>query len=107
MTIARGRFARQWADSRKKLDATAAVDRMLAGWTSGSGVTDDTIPVPAQGPLQGVENGSWRTFYVADPNAGRIGAAVVRLEIFDGRRRLMSIDLLKHIRTRRDTEAAP
>src|SRR3954466_14904694 len=65
VTIARGRFARQWADSRKKIDATTAVDRMLAGWTS-SGAGDDTIPVPSQGPLQGIENGSWRTFYVAD-----------------------------------------
>jgi prepilin-type N-terminal cleavage/methylation domain-containing protein len=104
VTIARGRFARQWGDARRKLDATAAVDRLLAGWTGGSEVGEDAIPVPARGALEGVENGSWQTSYIADPAARRLGASVVRLDVFDGRRRLMSIDLLKHIPVRRGPE---
>jgi hypothetical protein len=75
---------------------------MLAGWIGGGDV--DSIPVPSEGTLQGVEGCMWRTNWVADAAAERIGARIVRVEVFEGRNRLLAIDVLKHVRTRADVE---
>jgi type II secretory pathway pseudopilin PulG len=104
ITIARGRFMRQWGEGQRRLDAAAAVDRMLAGWLGGEGA--DNIPVPARGLLNGVEGCTWRTEWVPDAAATRLGAGKVRLEVFQGAGRLMAVEVLKHRRTRADAAAA-
>src|SRR4051794_35611402 len=75
VTVARGRFMRQWSESQRKLQAADAVDRMLAGWI-GNGGPDDAIPVPAQGPLCVGDGCTWRTNWVNDPAAARLGAGI-------------------------------
>jgi hypothetical protein len=98
--MARGRLMRQWSESERKLSATAAADRMIAGWVGGENA--DSIPVPASGRLEGVEGCFWRTNWISQPMAARVGAGVVRLEVFEGERRVLSVDLLKHLATRAD-----
>jgi prepilin-type N-terminal cleavage/methylation domain-containing protein len=107
MIVARGRFLRQWSDGQRKIQAAAAVDRMLAAWIGGEG--EDSIPVPAQGALEDVEGCTWRTSLLNEPSATRLGAAVVRLEVLQDRKRLLQLDLLKQIqgRARRESEARP
>jgi type II secretory pathway pseudopilin PulG len=105
VTLARGRFMRQWGDADRKLQATQAVDRMLASWI-GSG-DYDSIPVPSRGELEGVEGCAWRTSYLADPAAGRVGGAVVRVEVFQGSNRLMAVDVVKQLRGRTDQVTNP
>jgi prepilin-type N-terminal cleavage/methylation domain-containing protein len=100
VTLARGRLMRQWSEAERKVQAASAVDQMMAGWIGGG--DSDSIPVPSQGTLQGVEGCIWRTNWAADGTAQRIGARVVRVEIFEGRNRLLMIDVLKHTRTRAD-----
>ena len=103
LTIARGRLVRQWGDAQRKLAAAEAVDRMLAGWLGGEG--NDSIPVPARGPLEQIEGFTWRTNWVAEPGAARVGAGVVRLEVFSPQGRVLATDVLKHVRTRAEREA--
>src|SRR3954470_3714892 len=88
VTMARGRFARQWADARQRQEAGEAVDRMLAGWVGGGGDREgnDAIPVRARGALEGVEGCAWRTELVPDAAATRLGAVVVRLQVWQGDR---------------------
>jgi hypothetical protein len=102
VTLARGRFMRQWETAQRRVQAAEAVDRMLAGWMGGEG--DDSIPVPARGSLAGVEGCAWRTEWVADPGATRLGAGVVRVEVVEADRLVMSIDLMKHLRGRNERE---
>ena len=103
LAIARGRFLRAWSEGQRKLEATAAVDRMLAGWIGGGG-GDDSIPVPGQGALNGVEGCSWRTNWVGEPGATRLGAGVVRLEVMESGRRLLSVEVMKTVRGRAERE---
>lgn len=102
VTVARGRFMRQWSETERKLQAAKAVDRMLAGWIGGAGA--DSIPVPGAGNLDGVEGCIWRTNWVNDPSATRMGAGVVRVEVLDGGKRVLVVDVLKHLRTRAEAE---
>ena len=103
LTMARGRFLRAWSQSQRKLEATAAVDRMLSGWIGGTG-GDDSIPVPGQGALNGVEGCSWRTNWVIEPAASRLGAGVVRLEVIDAGRRLLAVEMMKQVRGRAESK---
>jgi prepilin-type N-terminal cleavage/methylation domain-containing protein len=104
LTLARGRLMRQWAAARTKLQATEAVDRLLASWVGGMTDGPDAIPLAASGPLQGVEGCTWRTTPRLDPAAGRLGATVVRLDVFHGPNRLFSVEVLKQTRARADGE---
>lgn len=104
LTIARGRFMRQWSESDKKLQATRATDRMIASWL---GSETDSIPVPSRGTLEGVEGCDWRTYFIDNAAANRIGASIVRLEVFHADKRLLFVDLLKHNPTRTDREGQP
>jgi len=106
LTLARGRFMRQWESAQRRMQAAEALDRMLAGWIGGAG-TQDAIPVPARGTLPGVEGCAWRTQWVADAGAMRLGAGVVRVEIIDAGRRIFSIDVMKHVRGRDDAGERP
>ena len=78
VTVARGRFLRQWADADAKLRAARAADAMIAGWT-----TADTISVPADaaGALDGVPGCRWRTHVIPSTTADDLGARVVRLDV--------------------------
>jgi prepilin-type N-terminal cleavage/methylation domain-containing protein len=105
VTMARGRLLRGWSEGQKKLQATQAVDRMLAGWIGGGG--SDSIPVPGQGMLEGVEECAWRTSWIAGGSANRLGAGVVRLEVLQAGKRVIVIEILKHRRTRADREDQP
>jgi hypothetical protein len=78
---------------------------MLAGWMGGEG--DDSIPVPARGSLAGVEGCAWRTQWVADAGATRLGAGVVRIEVVEAGKRVLAIDVMKHLRGRNDREERP
>ncbi|HEY7115770.1 MAG TPA: hypothetical protein VH475_04235 [Tepidisphaeraceae bacterium] len=104
VTLARGRLMRQWAGAEKRLRAADAADRLLAGWLGSTADGADAIPVPARGPLEGVEGCIWQTDRLADPAAERLGAILVRVDVFDGRVRLLSVDVLKHIRGRAEPQ---
>ena len=104
LTLARGRLARQSAEARTKLQATQAADRLLASWIGGTTDGPDAIPVAATGPLQGAEGCTWRTTPRDDPAAGRLGATVVRIEVFRGSARLLALEVLKQTRGRADAE---
>jgi len=102
ITVARGRFMRQWSEAERGVQAAKAVDRMLAGWIGNADA--DSIPVPSAGNLDGVEGCVWRTNWVSDPSATRIGAGVVRVEVLQGGKRVLAVDVLKHLRTRAEAE---
>ena len=91
---ARARFSRQWAEAQRKLSAADAVDRMVAGWFDGG---RDLIPVNARGNLEGLESMTWRTSIRRDEAAESLESAIVRLDVYDGPRRIISLDLLKHV----------
>ena len=81
VTVARGRFVRQWAEADRRLQATRAVDALMSEWLSGS---PQAVPTHARGPLiGGAANQVWRTQVIRDPAAAALGAIVVRLEVFD------------------------
>jgi prepilin-type N-terminal cleavage/methylation domain-containing protein len=105
VTLARGRFMRQWEAAQRRVLAAEALDRMLAGWVGSEG--NDSIPVPARGTLAGVEGCAWRTEWVAEPGAARLGAGVVRVEVVEAGRRVMSIDVMKHLRGRNERQERP
>lgn len=92
--IARGRALRQWADADAKVQATRAVDTLLASWLADP-TGPDRIPVPATGQLADLPDCTWRTTFFADPATRQLGVGVVRLEVFKDRRPLLSLDLLK------------
>src|SRR5688500_4635616 len=67
VTVARGRFLRQWAEADRRMQATRAVDALLSEWLSGS---PEAVPIHSQGPLvSGAANHVWRTRRVPDPAA--------------------------------------
>jgi hypothetical protein len=105
VTLARGRFMRQWETAQRRTQAAEAVDRMLAGWMGGEG--NDSIPVPARGSLAGVEGCAWRTEWVANPGAARLGAGVVRVEVVEAGKRVLAIDVMKHLRGRDERQERP
>src|SRR5687767_9012408 len=81
VTVARGRFLRQWAEADRRLAATRAVDALLSEWLSGS---PQAVPVNSRGSLVGgAAKQFWRTQVIRDAAAAELGAVVVRLEVFD------------------------
>ena len=80
VAVARGRFLRQIAEADRRLAAIRAADALLATWMSGPA---QNVPVNKQGLLDPARNLTWQTRAIPDPNASRLGAIVVRLEVFD------------------------
>ncbi|MDB5290918.1 MAG: hypothetical protein JWL69_2159 [Phycisphaerales bacterium] len=80
LTIARGRFLRQWAVADRRLRATRAVDAMLSQWIAGS---PDAVPAPGRGLLEDVPNTMWRTRRIQSAAARGLGAVIVRLEVWE------------------------
>lgn len=99
VTVARGRFLRQWADADARLRAARAADVLMASWTTGDSIA---VPVNDSGPLDGVRGGRWRTHVIPSPGAADVGARIVRLEVSrqltaaEGGREIpvLSVDLL-------------
>src|SRR4029434_11142198 len=64
VTVARGRFLRQWAEADRRVPATRAADALLSEWLSGS---PQAVPIRSQGPLVGgAANQIWRTQVIRD-----------------------------------------
>src|SRR3954464_10234738 len=63
VTIARGRFMRQWAQAEQRLTAVHAADALMARWMSGG---PQAVPVPAQGQVDDLPGYVWRTRSVAN-----------------------------------------
>ena len=102
VTLARARMARQWAEAERRLAAARALDAMVAGWFDGPG---EAIPTAGAGELAGAAGCTWRTTLYSDAAARELGAGVVRVEVMDGRRRvILSLDLLKHVKPREDPQ---
>ena len=102
LALARGRFARQWAAADRKLVAARALDDMIATWMDGS------IPIDRQGRLPNAKNCVWRTRASRNPGTSNLGAAVVRIEVFDladaersNATPVVSVDLLVHVAPKR------
>jgi hypothetical protein len=98
ISLARGRFLRQWSEAEQRMQATRVVDRMLADWLGGPA---DRVPVPGQGTLLGMKQHVWRTTPRRDRAVEDLGAMVVRLEVFErtestaaSRRPVVSVDFV-------------
>lgn len=100
ITMARSRFLHQSAEARAKSAAVEAADRLIASWLAPE---TDRIPIRGQGTLD--ENLAWRTLPVQEAGAQQLGCVVVRLELYRGSRRVLAIDLLKHVPAGRAREA--
>src|SRR4051812_10899949 len=73
LAIARGRFARQWAVADRKLEATKAVDAMIAGWMESN---PPQVPLNREGVLPGVAKHVWRTRVLRDAGAEKVLANI-------------------------------
>jgi prepilin-type N-terminal cleavage/methylation domain-containing protein len=80
IAIARGRFLRQIAEADRRLTAIHSADALLAAWMSGPA---QNVPLAAQGALDQTQNFTWRTRVIRNPDATRVDAMLVRLEVFD------------------------
>ena len=75
LAMARGRFARQWAEADRKLTATKALDSLIVGWTEGIGAA---VPINQQGRVPKMQSGLWRTRVLRNTDAAKLDAVVVR-----------------------------
>src|ERR1700712_4185437 len=81
VAIARGRFARQWADADRRLRLVRAADELIATWLAPS-----PQPVPiGRGTLVSEKDATWRTRILPDRGAASLNAVVVRLDLYDER----------------------
>ena len=77
----KARVTRQWADAQRRLDATAAADRLLATWWQDV----ERFPRQSSGRVPGDPRLMWRTRTVRNGPVDALGASVVRLEVTDER----------------------
>jgi type II secretory pathway pseudopilin PulG len=80
--VARGRFQRQWRAAEEKLAAVRAADELVSEWIAAA---PGAAPVPGEGAVSRASDLRWRTTWLRDPYAQRLGARVARLEMLDGR----------------------
>jgi len=93
VTIARGRFLRQWSVADKRLAVSKALEPMLEEWVN---VPSEAVPREGSLPAEGC---IWQTRLSADPAAAALDAVVVHVDVFKiGQRRgtppLLSIEFL-------------
>ena len=81
--VARGRFARQWRDAEDEIAAARAAEALVSRWTAQPA---GSAPVPGEGAVERSDELIWRTSFVSEPSAQRLGARAARLEVFDRRR---------------------
>jgi hypothetical protein len=97
--VARGRFARQWRDAEDEIVAARAAEALVSQWTA---QPPGSAPVPGEGAIERSDNLVWRTSFVNEPSARRLGARVARLDLFDRRRSgagepLVSVEFLLRV----------
>src|SRR5688500_5571048 len=80
--VARGRFQRQWRAAEDKLAAVRVADELVSEWIAAPA---GAAPVPGVGAVPGAPDLRWRTTWLRDPYAQRLGARAARLEITGGR----------------------
>ncbi len=99
LAIARGRFARQWADADRKLAATRALDAQIAEWMN---LPTPAVPLRGEGALTGVPGCIWRTETRRDAEGTRLSAVIVRVDAIqrNNPQLLASVDLLVHVAPR-------
>ena len=78
--VARGRFQRQLRDADDKLAAVRAADELVARWIA---LPAGTAPVPGEGEVSHASSLAWRTSWLSDPYAQRLGARKAQLQLFD------------------------
>jgi hypothetical protein len=77
--IARGRFLRQWREADDTLSAARLAEPLLEEWMS---MPAGTAPVPGEGPMPGSPQLRWRTMWLRNPAASRVGARLARVEVY-------------------------
>ena len=108
VTVARGRFLRQWSQADRRLAAIHAADALLAHWLQ---TPTTPFPVPDSGAFDSAPGFAWRTSRVFSPAADDLDADVVRLEVFDaprpgGSAAVFTLDFLRR-RVSRQQPAKP
>lgn len=97
VAIARGRLLRQWAEADKRLRAAQSANAMLARWLASPSAM---VPVPGDGPLDGAAGFVWRTVALRDPSAAKLGAVIVRFQVFEPggseKAPILIIEFLRH-----------
>src|SRR5688500_4760253 len=92
VTVARGRFLRQWSVAEKRLAVTRALEPMLEEWVH---YPSEAVPREGSLPAQGCV---WRTRLSRDAAAAQLDAVVVRVDVYEARRTksppLMSVEFL-------------
>ena len=103
LAVARGRFARQWAEADRKLTATRALDALIAEW-----IQKSDVPINRHGMLPDAKNMIWRTRAIRDRAASTLSVAIVRVEVFDRANEdrpaavpVVTVDLLIHVAPQR------
>jgi hypothetical protein len=76
LVTARARYLEQWSRSGRREQALIAADRLLNSWWPGA------VPRRATGTVAG-QRMRWDTRIIDSPQAHALGAAVLRLEVFD------------------------
>ena len=96
LAIARGRFARQWSAADRKLAAVRALDALVTEWMNAPG--DGAVPLNREGRVADSRGLLWRTRAFRDPEARRLSAVIVRVEVTDRTESpLAAVDLLVHV----------
>jgi type II secretory pathway pseudopilin PulG len=80
VTMARGRFLRQWAEADRRIVAARETDQLIEAWLSES---SRDVPISSQGATDDSDHHPWRTRVIPSPAAASVGAIVVRLQVFE------------------------
>ena len=80
VTMARGRFLRQWAEADRRIIAARETDQLIEAWLSES---SRDVPISSQGATDDSDHHPWRTRVIPSPAAASVGAIVVRLQVFE------------------------
>jgi len=91
LLVVKVRTARQWLAANRQLAAVAAADALLERWWD----APRDIPRVGEGRVDGGDNLFWRTRIVERPEAGALGAQVVRLVIVADPTRLDAPELAR------------
>jgi Tfp pilus assembly protein PilV len=80
VTMARGRFLRQWAEADHRIVAAHETDQLIETWLTES---SRNVPVSSQGATDDSDHHPWQTRVMPSPAAASVGAIVVRLQVFE------------------------
>ena len=80
VTMARGRFLRQWAEADRRIVAARETDQVIETWLAES---SRDVPISSQGATDDSDHHPWQTRVIPSPAAASVGAVVVRLQVFE------------------------